>query len=98
MLMKKIIIPLAILIPALVLTTSCEDFLTKAPETTLSPETYFSSEAELDLWVNKFYNDILPTPANLAELNADDCGSSSSLSAIQKGTLTPSSKTWSADT
>ena len=96
--MKKIIIPLAILIPALVLTTSCEDFLTKAPETTLSPETYFSSEAELDLWVNKFYNDILPTPANLAELNADDCGSSSSLSAIQKGTLTPSSKTWSADT
>lgn len=78
--------------------TSCEGFLTKTPETSLSPNTYFSSEAELDLWANKFYNDILPTADNLAELNADDNGSSTSLTAIQKGTRTPSSKSWSEDT
>ncbi|MBO4434418.1 MAG: RagB/SusD family nutrient uptake outer membrane protein [Bacteroidales bacterium] len=95
--MKKIIIPIAIMTAALAL-SSCEDFLTKAPETTLSPGTYFSSEPELDLWVNKLYNDILPTPGTLAELQADDNGSSSSLSAIQKGTRTPSSTSWSADT
>ncbi len=91
--MKKIIIPLSLLAAAFAL-SSCEDFLTKAPETTLSPDTYFSSAAELDLWANKFYNDILPKADGLAELNADDNGSSSSLTAIQKGTRTPSSKSW----
>ena len=78
--------------------SSCEDFLTKAPQASLSPDTYFSSEKELDLWANKFYSDILPTPSDLAELNADDNGSSSSLNVVQKGTRTPSSKSWSADT
>ena len=95
--MKKIIIPMALLTSALML-SSCEDFLTKAPETTLSPDTFFASAAELDLWTNKLYNDILPTPSELAELNADDNGSSSSLNALQKGTRTPSSKSWDADT
>ncbi len=95
--MKKIIIPMVLLTSALML-SSCEDFLTKAPETTLSPDTFFASAAELDLWTNKLYNDILPTPSELAELNADDNGSSSSLNALQKGTRTPSSKSWDADT
>ena len=95
--MKKIIIPMVLVTSALML-SSCEDFLTKAPETTLSPDTFFASSAELDLWTNKLYNDILPTPTELAELNADDNGSSSSLNALQKGTRTPSSKSWSADT
>ena len=95
--MKKIIIALSFVAAALGL-TSCEDFLTKTPETTLSPDTYFSSKAELDLWANKIYNDILPTADELAELNADDNGSTSSLSAIQRGTRTPSSKSWSAST
>ena len=95
--MKKFIIPLTLLAAAFCL-SSCEDFLTKAPETTLSPDTYFSSKAELDLWANKFYSDLLPSADDLAELNADDNGSTSSLSAIQKGTRTPSSKSWSADT
>ncbi|MCR5519711.1 MAG: RagB/SusD family nutrient uptake outer membrane protein, partial [Bacteroidales bacterium] len=95
--MKKIIISLSMFVAALGF-TSCEGFLTKTPETSLSPNTYFSSEAELDLWANKFYNDILPTADNLAELNADDNGSSTSLTAIQKGTRTPSSKSWSEDT
>lgn len=97
MIMKKIMIPMVLVTAALTL-SSCEDFLTKAPETTLSPASFFSSDAELELWTNKFYNDILPSPSSLAELNADDNGSSSSLSGIQKGTLTPSSKSWDADT
>lgn len=95
--MKKILYSLSIGVAALGL-TSCEDFLTKSPETSLSPDAYFSSRAELDLWANKFYSDIVPTAENLAELNADDNCSSTSLSAIQRGTLTPSSKTWTADT
>ena len=97
MLMKKIIIPFVLLVAAIA-SSSCEGFLTKSPETSLSPDTYFSSERELDLWANKFYSDILPEPGDLVELNADDNGSSSSLSTLQKGTRTPSSKSWSADT
>ena len=97
MLMKKIIIPFVFLVAAMAF-SSCEGFLTKSPETSLSPDTYFSSERELDLWANKFYSDILPEPGDLVELNADDNGSSSSLSTLQKGTRTPSSKSWSADT
>lgn len=95
--MKKHIIPLSILAASLLM-VSCNDFLTKTPETTLSPGSYFSTKAELELWANDFYNDILPSPADLAELNADDCGSSTSLSALQKGTRDPSSKSWSTST
>lgn len=94
--MKKILIPLAIFFAALSL-SSCEDFLTKTPETKLSPGSYFSSAAELDLWANKFYNDFMPGAADLAELNADDQVSASSLSAIQRGTRTPTSTPWSND-
>ena len=95
--MKKIIIAFAILTAALSL-SSCKDFLTKAPETSLSPDSFFSTGAELDLWANKFYSDILPAPTSLAELNADDNCSGSSLNAVQRGTRNPSSKSWDADT
>lgn len=87
-----------IILSSAVVFSSCEDFLTKSPETSLSPDSYFSSEQELDLWANQFYNDILPEPSDLAELSADDNGSSSSLTALQKGTRTPSSKSWSVNT
>ena len=95
--MKKFIILPALLGAAIGL-SSCQDFLLKMPEASLSPDTFFSSQAELDLWANAFYRDIIPTADNLAELNADDNGSTTSLSAIQKGTRTPSSKSWSVDT
>lgn len=95
--MKKPVIYLSLLAFALI-AVSCKGFLTKEPETTMSPGTYFSSKAELELWTNAFYNDILPEPADLAELNADDCGSATSLSAIQKGTRNPSSKSWNKNT
>ena len=97
MTMKKHIIYLSIFASAL-LTVSCGDFLTKEPETTLSPKTYFSSKAELELWANAFYNDILPNPSDLAELNADDCGSATSLNTLQRGTRNPSSKSWNKST
>ena len=91
--MKKIIIPLSLLMAAFGL-SSCEDFLTKAPETSLSPDTYFSSKAELDLWANKFYQDNFPDADDITTINADDNGSSTSLNAVQKGSRTPSSKSW----
>ena len=95
--MKKIIIPFIALAGALGL-VSCEDFLTKKPENALSPGTFFTTQTELDIWTNNFYSDLLPSPTSLAELTADDLGSASSLNAIQRGTLNPSSKTWTEDT
>ncbi|MBQ9891939.1 MAG: RagB/SusD family nutrient uptake outer membrane protein [Bacteroidales bacterium] len=95
--MKKIHIPISLLMAAVTL-VSCEDFLTKKPETSLSPGTYFSSDKELELWTNKFYSDIVPEADDEAVINADDNGSTSSLSALQKGTRTPSSKSWSNST
>ena len=94
--MKKIILYLSFALIALGL-VSCEDFLTKAPETSLSPDSYFTSKEELDLWANKFYSDIITAPLTLASQNGDDAGTSS-LSDLQKGALTPSSKSWSAST
>jgi hypothetical protein len=95
--MKKIIIPFAILTAALSL-SSCRDFLTKSPETSFSPATFLSTKAELDLWANKFYNDLIPGAADLAEQNADDNCSGSSLSAIQRGTRNATSKSWDVNT
>lgn len=95
--MKKIIIPITILTAALSL-SSCQDFLTKTPETSLSQESFFYTRAELDLWANAIYNDLMPGAADLAEQNADDNCSGSSLSAIQRGTRVATSKSWSEDT
>ena len=35
---------------------SCEDFLTRLPQDELTPETYFTTEAECQLYTNEFYN------------------------------------------
>ena len=72
---------------------SCEGFLTKAPETALSPSSFFKTASDLELWTNKFYNDLLEEPS-IAETYADDM-MGTALSAIQKGTRTTSSKSWS---
>lgn len=55
----------------IVLFTSCEDFLTKNPEDTLSPDTYFTNEKELELWTNYFYNQLDDADSD-ANQNADD--------------------------
>ena len=72
---------------------SCEDFLTKVPETALSPDSFFKTASDLELWTNKFYNDVLED-TDIAETYADDM-MGSSLNALQKGTRTTSSKSWS---
>ena len=47
---------LAVMLLAL---TACEDFLTRGPKDKLSPDTYFKTETECQLYTNNFYT-ILP--------------------------------------
>lgn len=46
--------------------------LDKTPLSALSPETFFSTENELKLYSNKFYQDILPDASSIYNENADD--------------------------
>ena len=97
--MKKKIISIVTSLAAAFSVVSCQtdDFLTKVPETNLSPDSFFSSKAELDLWANRFYSRNFNTAEDLAELTADEIVSANSLEGIQKGTRNPSS-TWSSST
>ncbi len=54
--MKKIQI---LLLACTSLLVSCEGFLTRLPQDTMTPETYFTSETECELYTNGFYR-ILP--------------------------------------
>ena len=54
--MKKYIILLAV---ALLGFTSCEDWLDKYPQSKMTPETYFKSATELQLFTNSLYNNLL---------------------------------------
>ena len=90
--MKKIYYILTAVLAASAL-ISCEDFLTKTPETALSPSSFFKTASDLELWTNKFYNDVLED-TDIAELYSDDM-MGTGLSAVQKGTRTSSSKSWS---
>lgn len=84
--MKKIIEIVSLSVAALLL-ASCSDFLTKTPETSLSPESFFSSEKELELWTNTEYNNLLGDATDYAEIKGDDF-IGRSMGAIQKGTRT----------
>ena len=42
-------------------TASCEDFLDREPMSTVSPETYYSSEAQLEANLNDEYPNVLPS-------------------------------------
>ena len=90
--MKRIYYILTALVAAITF-SSCEDFLTKVPKTALSPDSFFITASDLELWTNKFYSDLLEE-TDIAETFADDM-MGSSLSALQKGTRTTSSKSWS---
>ena len=94
--MKKILSIISLSV-AVLLSASCEDFLTKVPETDLSPDTFFTTEAELEMWTNNFYAEILPEADNLTAQVADD-HYTSSLDAIEKGTRSPSSASWGVGT
>ncbi len=52
--MKKYILILALASIGLV---SCEDWLNKQPQASLTPESFFSNETELQAFSNNFYND-----------------------------------------
>lgn len=91
--MKRSII-LATALLAAVHLVSCEDFLTLEPETDLSPNNYFKTEAELELWTNQFYL-MIDTPEQEALLCADD-HINTSLNDLQKGTRTAASESWAS--
>lgn len=73
--------------------TSCEEYLTLSPETSLSPSSFFASEEELELWTNRFYN-LLSGPDTDA-IQMSDLQISKSLSSLQQGTRSASTQTWS---
>lgn len=54
--MKKYII----LITAVLSLSACDDILTREPESQLSPETYFATATDLQLYTNPYYNNLLP--------------------------------------
>ena len=91
--MKKIYY---IIVSTLVISTmvSCEGFLTKTPETGMSSSSYFKTEMDLELWTNKFYPDVLES-TSIAEIYCDDM-MGTELNSLQKGTRTPSSKSWTS--
>ena len=45
--------------------TSCEDMLDVKPKDRLTPDDYFKDENELQLYSNRFYNNILPGGATI---------------------------------
>ncbi|MGM9740672.1 MAG: RagB/SusD family nutrient uptake outer membrane protein [Candidatus Cryptobacteroides sp.] len=55
--MKKNILMLA---AAAVMFCACDDLLDKEPQSKLSPETYFKTATDLQLFTNPYYNNLLP--------------------------------------
>ena len=72
---------------------SCDDLLDRYPETSLSPETFYSSESELELATNRFYLMFSEPDDDATQLS--DIEISISQSDTQKGTRTSSTVSWS---
>ena len=51
--------------------SSCQDTLDLKPEDTMSPETYFQTAKQMELWCNGYYSQ-LDEAASVASANADD--------------------------
>ena len=79
--------------------SSCEGFLDKFPETSLSPETFYTSEKELELATNGFYT-MLPSPDNTTDgaLQDNDLEYHVALSSLQMGNRSAENETWSSST
>lgn len=79
--------------------SSCEGFLDKFPETSLSPETFYTSEKELELATNGFYT-MLPSPDNATDgaLQDNDLEYHVALSSLQMGNRSAENETWSSST
>ena len=57
------------------LATSCEDFLDRAPITSITPEQYFKQDTELAAYTLNYYTSVLKSPAggfNAGAINWDD--------------------------
>ena len=57
------------------LATSCEDFLDRAPITSITPEQYFKQDTELAAYTLNYYNSVLKSPIggfNAGAINWDD--------------------------
>ncbi len=70
---------------------SCD--LTMLPEDSVTPEQYFKTEADLELWTNQFYA-MLNNPDTDAGVNADDM-IDKSMGAVIEGTRSAASESWS---
>lgn len=79
--------------------TSCSGFLDKFPETDLSPETFYTNENELKIATNGFYA-MFPKPDDTADgaLQDNDLQYHISLTALQRGTRSPETESWSSST
>ena len=79
--------------------SSCSGFLDKFPETSLSPETFYTNEQECRLATNRFY-DLVTAPDNTTNgaLQDNDLQYHISLSGLQKGTRSAETASWSKDT
>lgn len=79
--------------------SSCEGFLDKFPETSLSPGTFYTSEKELELATNGFYT-MLPSPDNTTDgaLQDNDLEYHVALSSLQMGNRSAENETWSSST
>lgn len=91
--MKKAIILIAILFSA----TSCGDWLVREPKDELSPDTYFTTEKECELYTNRFYL-MFPGASGIYGEEADYIITQSlSSEVIGNRTVPSTSGTWSWD-
>mgnify|MGYP006334620991 FL=1 len=57
------------------LATSCEDFLDRAPISSLTPENYYKQESELAAYTTNYYGNVFSAPGggyNAGPINWDD--------------------------
>lgn len=66
----KTIYRIICLLPAVMTLTACRDFLVKDPQDKLTPEAYFKSDKDCELYTNEFYL-IFPGGASIYSENSD---------------------------
>ncbi len=77
----------ALVVPAALV--SCDDLLNKTPQATLSPDSFFSTESELQAFSNNFYT-VLPSTGLYSE-NCDNYIGTNLISEIRDGRTIPGS-------
>ena len=89
--MKKII-SIIMMTAAAVAFTSCDDLLNLYPEDTVTPESYFKTATDFELWSNAFYT-MLPGQ-DITYMNCDDVVDNDPQACI-KGSRSAATETWS---